>query len=53
MADQFSLSIESLKNLTGDDLLREIAKQIIFVNSRLGDIFQLMIEMDAKLKKET
>jgi len=52
MADQYSLSLESLKNLTGDDLLREIAKQIIFVRSKLDDIYQLMIEMDAKLKSE-
>ena len=52
MADEYTLALESLKNLTGDDLLREIAKQIIFVRSKLGEIYLQMIEMDIRLKSE-
>ena len=53
MADEYTLAFNRLKNLTGDNLLREIVKQIMFIKSKIGDIYQLMIEMDAKLKKET
>jgi hypothetical protein len=47
---QFSL--ENLKNLTGDELQREIGKQLVFIWEKLNDIYQLMIEWKAQTKEE-
>ncbi|MCK4386325.1 MAG: hypothetical protein KAW52_08690 [candidate division Zixibacteria bacterium] len=52
MPDEYTYAEESLKNLTGDDLLREIGRQIISVRRKLGETYQLMFEMNIKLKNE-
>lgn len=51
MADEWTLAFENLKNLKGDELLREVAKQTIHVRAKLSDIYHKLVQMDAKLDR--
>ena len=52
MGDDITSALERIENLTGDELQREIAKEVILVRGNLADIYQLLIEIKAQVKKE-
>lgn len=50
MTNHITSALGRIRNLTGEELQREIAKEAILVRRKLEDIFEQLIEIKEQIK---